>query len=367
MSWVSFREKNVPPAGAIFGYASQPGMTVACTNPARPGSTGWEPLDSYWNARLHSAVAGRADRLVERRRAADPVPAHRRAGFGALRQRRAARLSVGPHQRRPQGQAHRPDRRRGRHARHVPPRLGHAPRRHGDRAGRSHPARSKSSAARRSGRQVSGDPLDTPYRGGFVGPRASFRADRLFRGHRHRRHRLLRQLSEVHGARAVGHDPRRRRRPGRGASRSGRGAYAVAEVAIRYRQARARLGDDLLVVSTVERSAPLRSTFISESCAETELLADARVTAAFLDRRGRPQRQPKDWVAAVQCHCRAREMMRLLVQTVDCALAAQCAGRGPCPEQPAPTVIAVPQFADARECHDRRPARPGRSPGRSPS
>jgi acyl-CoA thioester hydrolase len=27
-----------------------------------------------------------------------------------------------------------------------------------------------------------------------------------------------------------------------------------------------------------------------------ELLADASVTAAFLDREGRPRRQPKEWV-----------------------------------------------------------------------
>ena len=58
MSWVSFREKNVPPAGAIFGNAPAPGMTVACTNPARPGSTQWESLDSYWNARWSLPVPG---------------------------------------------------------------------------------------------------------------------------------------------------------------------------------------------------------------------------------------------------------------------------------------------------------------------
>ncbi len=58
MTWVSFREKNVPPEGAIFGRATQPGMTVACTNPARPGSTKWEPLDSYWNARWSLPVPG---------------------------------------------------------------------------------------------------------------------------------------------------------------------------------------------------------------------------------------------------------------------------------------------------------------------
>ena len=58
LSWVSFRERNVPPAGAIFGVADKPGMTVACTNPARPGATGWVPLDSYWNARLGLPVPG---------------------------------------------------------------------------------------------------------------------------------------------------------------------------------------------------------------------------------------------------------------------------------------------------------------------
>ena len=57
LTWVSFREKNVPPAGAIFGRAP-PGMTVACTNPARPGSTQWETLDSYWNTRWSLPVAG---------------------------------------------------------------------------------------------------------------------------------------------------------------------------------------------------------------------------------------------------------------------------------------------------------------------
>ena len=58
MSWVSFREKNVPPPGAIFGYAAQPGMTVGCVNPARPGSRNWEPLDSYFFARSTLPVPG---------------------------------------------------------------------------------------------------------------------------------------------------------------------------------------------------------------------------------------------------------------------------------------------------------------------
>ena len=58
MSWVSFRDGNVPPPGAMFGYAPVPGMTVACTNPALPGSTKWEPLDSYWNSRFSLPVPG---------------------------------------------------------------------------------------------------------------------------------------------------------------------------------------------------------------------------------------------------------------------------------------------------------------------
>jgi hypothetical protein len=58
MTWVSFRENNPPPAGAIFGNAPTPGMTVACTNPARPGSTASERLDSYWNANWSLPVPG---------------------------------------------------------------------------------------------------------------------------------------------------------------------------------------------------------------------------------------------------------------------------------------------------------------------
>ena len=58
MTWVSFRERNAPPAGAIFGIADKPGMTVACTNPGGPGATGWVPLDSYWYARSALPVPG---------------------------------------------------------------------------------------------------------------------------------------------------------------------------------------------------------------------------------------------------------------------------------------------------------------------
>jgi hypothetical protein len=58
IAWSSFREKNVPPAGALFGIADQPGMTVGCVNPGRPGSRDWVPLDSYWYTRSSYPVPG---------------------------------------------------------------------------------------------------------------------------------------------------------------------------------------------------------------------------------------------------------------------------------------------------------------------
>ena len=58
ISYVSFRERNVPPAGAIFGVAEQPGMTVGCVNPGRPGATDWVPLESYWYSRSTLPVPG---------------------------------------------------------------------------------------------------------------------------------------------------------------------------------------------------------------------------------------------------------------------------------------------------------------------
>src|SRR6476659_8470960 len=77
-------------------------------------------------------------------------------------------------------------------------------------------------------------------------------------------------------------------------ARSG-SAYAVVEVAIKYRRP-ARLGDDLLVVSKVDQVRASSVDIQQRVMRGTELLTDARVTAAFLDGQGRPRRQPKDWV-----------------------------------------------------------------------
>jgi acyl-CoA thioester hydrolase len=72
-------------------------------------------------------------------------------------------------------------------------------------------------------------------------------------------------------------------------------AYAVVEVDIRYRQP-ARLGDDLVVVSTVDQVRASSVLIHQRVMRGKQQLTDARVTAAFLDGEGRPRRQPKDWV-----------------------------------------------------------------------
>jgi acyl-CoA thioester hydrolase len=77
--------------------------------------------------------------------------------------------------------------------------------------------------------------------------------------------------------------------------RGGRGAYYVADVAIRYVKP-ARLGEDLVVISNVEEVRGVSVRIHQRVMRSGELLTDARVTAAFLDANGRPQRQPKEWV-----------------------------------------------------------------------
>ena len=79
------------------------------------------------------------------------------------------------------------------------------------------------------------------------------------------------------------------------AHHGGLGAYAVAEVHIRYLRP-ARLGDELVVVSTVEQVRGVSVLIQQRVMRGGEMLTDATVTAAFLDPSGRPQRQPREWV-----------------------------------------------------------------------
>ena len=72
-------------------------------------------------------------------------------------------------------------------------------------------------------------------------------------------------------------------------------AYFVVRADIRYRRP-ARLSDDLQVISTVEQVRASSVNIHQRVMRGPELLADASVTAAFLDREGRPRRQPREWV-----------------------------------------------------------------------
>jgi acyl-CoA thioester hydrolase len=136
--------------------------------------------------------------------------------------------------------------------------------------------------------------LDTPYRGGFVGPEHHFALTVYFEDTDtagvvyYANYLKFMERARSDMIRAVGVD--------QGAAlRADGSAYYVAEVAIKYRKP-ARLGDDLLVLSTVEAVRAASADIHQRVMRGQEILTDARVTAAFLDQDGRPQRQPKEWV-----------------------------------------------------------------------
>jgi hypothetical protein len=60
ISYVSFRETAPPPANSRFGRSAEPGMRVACTNPAALASRNSAPLDAY----LGTAGAGLSSRAA---------------------------------------------------------------------------------------------------------------------------------------------------------------------------------------------------------------------------------------------------------------------------------------------------------------
>jgi acyl-CoA thioester hydrolase len=141
---------------------------------------------------------------------------------------------------------------------------------------------------------MASSPLDQPYRGGFVGREHHFALSVYFEDTdtagivyyanylkfmERARSDMLRAAGVVQAS----------------AHHEGDGAYAVAEVDIRYLKP-ARLGDDLVVLSTVERVRAVSVLIHQRVMRGSELLTDARVTAAFLTADGRPQRQPKEWV-----------------------------------------------------------------------
>lgn len=136
--------------------------------------------------------------------------------------------------------------------------------------------------------------FDQPYRGGFVGPEHHFALTVYFEDTDtygvvyYANYLKFMERARSDMLRSVGVDQAE-------VLRRGEGAYYVAEAHIRYMRP-ARLGEDLRVISSVEVVRAVSVVIHQRVMRGEEQLADARVTAAFLDAYGRPQRQPKHWV-----------------------------------------------------------------------
>ena len=85
----------------------------------------------------------------------------------------------------------------------------------------------------------------------------------------------------------------------RAAFEGGAGAYAISDLTIRY-LAPARLDDVLVVISRLVALRAASCRIHQTVMRERLILADARVTAAFVAPSGRPARQPKPWIDAFQ-------------------------------------------------------------------
>ncbi|HLO18949.1 MAG TPA: YbgC/FadM family acyl-CoA thioesterase [Sphingomicrobium sp.] len=136
--------------------------------------------------------------------------------------------------------------------------------------------------------------LDTPYRGGFVGAEHHFALTVYFEDTDtagvvyYANYLKFMERARSDMIRVVGIDQSE-------VLRGDGSAYFVVRADIRYRRP-ARLGDDLQVISTVEQVRASSVNIHQRVMRGPELLADASVTAAFLDREGRPRRQPREWV-----------------------------------------------------------------------
>jgi len=136
--------------------------------------------------------------------------------------------------------------------------------------------------------------FDQPYRGGFVGAEHRFALTVYFEDtdtagivyYANYLKFMERARSDMLRAAEVDQ---------RAALEQGIGVYAVAEVAIRYRMP-AKLGDELLVVSTIDEVRAASVAIHQRVMRDGTILSDARVTAAFLTPDGRPTRQPREWV-----------------------------------------------------------------------
>lgn len=141
---------------------------------------------------------------------------------------------------------------------------------------------------------MSGTDIDKPYRGAFDGRTHRFALRVYFEDtdaagivyYANYLRFMERARSDM--LRAIGIDQR-------AALDSGEGVYVVAEANIKYRSP-AKLEDELLVVSSLEKVGAATATIHQRVMRGEELLADATIVAAFLSPDGRPKRQPRAWL-----------------------------------------------------------------------
>ncbi|MEM8695701.1 MAG: YbgC/FadM family acyl-CoA thioesterase [Pseudomonadota bacterium] len=78
---------------------------------------------------------------------------------------------------------------------------------------------------------------------------------------------------------------------------AGEGAYAVVDLAIKYRMP-AKLDDDLVIVSHVTGVRAASCSIHQRVMRGNDILTDGDVTAALVAPNGRPMRQPREWIEA---------------------------------------------------------------------
>lgn len=137
-------------------------------------------------------------------------------------------------------------------------------------------------------------PFDQPYRGGFVGPEHRFALTVYFEDTDtagivyYANYLKFMERARSDMLRSAQIDQR-------GALEAGTGVYAVAEAHVRYLRP-AKLGDDLVVSSTVQEVRAASVRIQQRVMRGDQLCAEGRITAAFLTPDGRPTRQPRAWV-----------------------------------------------------------------------
>ncbi len=85
----------------------------------------------------------------------------------------------------------------------------------------------------------------------------------------------------------------------RGSIAAGAGGYAVSALAIRYLRP-AALDDNLVVVSRMTQLRAASGVIQQRVMRGDTIVSEAEVTVALVGPTGRPLRQPKEWIAALQ-------------------------------------------------------------------